>query len=58
MSKVGSFFKEVKHEMRETSWPSGKDMRKYLSSISTIVILFALFFYAAESVIVWLLSLI
>lgn len=56
MSKVGSFFKEVRKEMQATSWPSGKDMRKYTASIFTVVILFALFFYASESIIVWLLS--
>lgn len=56
MNKVGSFFKEVREEMQETSWPTGKEMRKYTASIFTVVVLFALFFYATESVIVWLLS--
>lgn len=56
MNKVGSFFKEVKEEMKETTWPTGKEMRKYTASIFTVVVLFALFFYATESVIVWLLS--
>jgi preprotein translocase subunit SecE len=56
MSKVGSFFKEVRQEMQATSWPSGKEMRKNTASIFTVVILFALFFYASESIIVWLLS--
>lgn len=56
MNKVGSFFKEVKEEMQETTWPTGKEMRKYTASIFTVVVLFALFFYASESVIVWLLS--
>lgn len=56
MNKVGSFFKEVKEEMQETTWPTGKEMRKYTASIFTVVVLFALFFYATESVIVWLLS--
>lgn len=56
MSKVGNFFKEVRQEMQETSWPSGNDMRKYLTSVITMVVLFAIFFYATESIIVWLLS--
>jgi len=56
MGKIGDFFKEVKHEMSETSWPDAKDMRKYSVSIFTIIILFALFFLASESIIVWLLS--
>lgn len=58
MSKVSGFFKDVRHEMRETTWPSGKMMRKYTTAIFTIIILFAIFFYATESVMVWLLSLI
>jgi len=56
LGKVGDFLKEVRHEMNETSWPTAKEMRKYSVSIFTIIILFALFFYASESIIVWLLS--
>lgn len=58
MGKVGNFFKEVKHEMNETTWPSRKEMSKYTASVFTVIILFAIFFFATESVIVWLLSLI
>ncbi|HLR91453.1 MAG TPA: preprotein translocase subunit SecE [Atopostipes sp.] len=58
MSKVSSFFSEVRHEMAETRWPNAKEMRKYTVSVFTVVILFALFFFATESVITWLLSLI
>lgn len=58
MSKVSGFLKDVRHEMRETTWPSGEMMRKYTTSIFVIIILFAIFFFATESVMVWLLSLI
>lgn len=58
MSKVSTFIKDVRHEMRETTWPSGKSMRKDTVSIFTVIILFAIFFFATESAIVWLLSLI
>lgn len=55
MDKVKNFLKDVRYEMKETTWPTAKEMRKNTSSVFTIVILFALFFFAAESVIVWLL---
>lgn len=58
MGKVSNFFKEVKHEMKETAWPTPKEMQKNTGNIFTIIILFAIFFYATESVITWLLSLI
>lgn len=55
---MSNFIKEVRHEMRETSWPTGKEMRKYTASVFTVIILFVIFFFATESIIVWLLSLI
>lgn len=58
MSKVSNFISEVRHEMAETRWPTAGEMRKYTVSVFTVVILFALFFFATESVITWLLSLI
>ena len=56
MNKVSSFIKDVRDEMKETTWPTATEMRKNTNAVFTIVILFALFFFAAESVIVWLLS--
>lgn len=55
MSKVTSFIKDIKHEVKETTWPTAKEMRKNTASVFTIVILFALFFFVAESIIVQLL---
>lgn len=56
MGKVTTFFKEVKHEMQETTWPTAKEMRKNTISVFTIIFLFAMFFYATEAVIIWLLT--
>lgn len=56
MGKVSTFLKDVKQEMSETTWPTVKEMRKNTTAVFTIIILFALFFFAAESVIVWLLA--
>lgn len=56
MGKVGTFFKEVRHEMRETTWPTRKEMTKNTSAVFTVIILFAIFFYITESIIVWLLT--
>lgn len=56
MNKVSTFYNEVKHEIKETSWPSAKEMRKNTNAVFTIIILFTLFFYLADSVIVWLLT--
>lgn len=58
MSKVSKFINEVKHEVGETTWPTAKEMRKNTTSVFSIIVLFALFFYATESAIQWLLSLI
>lgn len=58
MSKVGDFFKGVRYEMTQTTWPTSKEMRKLTVSVFTVVILFVIFFFVSESIIVWLLSLI
>lgn len=58
MSKVSNFINEVKDEIGETTWPTAKEMQKNTSSVFSVIILFALFFYATESAIQWLLSLI
>ncbi len=57
MSKASNFIQEVRHEMGETKWPTAKEMSKNTASVFTIVAIFTLFFYATESVITWLLSL-
>ncbi len=56
MNKVTSFFKEVNHEMKETTWPTAKEMRKNTNAVFTIIILFSLFFFVTESAIVWLMA--
>lgn len=56
MSKVSNFFNEVRSEMRETTWPSSTEMRKSTSSVVSIIILFAIFFFITESIMTWVLS--
>ena len=56
MGKVMNFIKDIRDEMKETTWPTAKEMRKNTNAVFTIVILFAIFFFATESVIVWLLA--
>ena len=56
MGKMTNFIKDVKYEIEETRWPTAKEMRKNTISVFTIVFLFALFFFAAETVIVQLLA--
>lgn len=55
MAKVSNFLKGVNHEIKETTWPTAKEMRKNTVAVFTIIILFALFFFVTESVIVRLL---
>lgn len=51
MNKISSFFSEVKHEIKETTWPTANEMRKNTTSVFSVIVLFALFFYATESAI-------
>lgn len=53
MSKVSNFFKDVNHEIKKTTWPTAKEMKKNTNAVFTIIILFALFFFVAETIIVW-----
>lgn len=56
MDKVSNFMKDVKYEMKETTWPTAQEMRKKTVYVFTTVFLFALFFFVAESIIVKLLT--
>lgn len=55
MSKITNFMKDVQYEMKETTWPTAKEMKKNTISVFTIVFLFALFFFVTETIIVQLL---
>lgn len=52
------FLKEVKDEMQKTSWPSGKELRRDSGIIFSVLIFFSLFFFVADTVIVFLLNLV
>lgn len=45
----GSFFQQVKKELKKVSWPSKKQMIKYSISTICFVVLFALYFFGIES---------
>ncbi len=43
------YIEEVKDEMKKVKWPTKKEMVKYTISTLAFVVLFALFFFAIES---------
>ncbi|WP_080147351.1 preprotein translocase subunit SecE [Marinilactibacillus piezotolerans] len=57
MGKIKTFFGEVKHELKETTWPSAKDMRKNILTVFGVVAFFSVFFYGTDSLLSFLLSL-
>lgn len=58
MKKDTNFFGEVIHEMKETTWPTAAEMRKYSNRVFMTVLLFGVFFWLGDTAIAWLLSLI
>lgn len=52
MNKITSFIEDIKYEIKETTWPTAKEMRKNTISVFTIVFLFAVFFFITETIIV------
>lgn len=52
MSKVTSFFREVKEEIQKTDWPTGKELRKDSATIFGVLIFFSLFFLLSD----WILT--
>lgn len=58
MNKVKKFFGEVKYELSETTWPTKKAMKKNTATVFGVMAFFGVFFYAADSVITFLLNLI
>lgn len=51
------FLREVRDEMRQVEWP---DRKKWFSDSGTVfstIFLFAIFFFATDSIITWLLGL-
>ncbi|GEK91865.1 preprotein translocase subunit SecE [Alkalibacterium kapii] len=58
MGKVKTFLGEVKHEMKETTWPNKKTMKKNTLTVFGVMAFFGVFFYAVDSVITFLLTLV
>ncbi|MCC5890671.1 MAG: preprotein translocase subunit SecE [Alkalibacterium sp.] len=58
MNKVKKFFGEVKYELSETTWPTKEAMKKNTATVFGVMAFFGVFFYAADSVITFLLNLI
>ncbi|WP_018659963.1 preprotein translocase subunit SecE [Allofustis seminis] len=56
MNKDTHFIGEVLHEMKQTTWPTSAEMKKYSSRIFGTIFLFALFFWLGDTVINLLLS--
>lgn len=52
MNKITSFIEDIRYEIKETTWPTAKEMRKNTISVFTIVFLFAVFFFITETIIV------
>lgn len=58
MKKIKQFFGEVRHEMKETTWPTGKELRKNSYTVFGVMAFFGVFFYAADTIISFLLNLV
>ncbi|MFO8068874.1 MAG: preprotein translocase subunit SecE [Alkalibacterium sp.] len=57
MNKVKTFLGEVKHELKETTWPTKGAMKKNTLTVFGVMIFFGIFFYAVDSVITFSLNL-
>ncbi|TLQ07961.1 preprotein translocase subunit SecE [Marinilactibacillus psychrotolerans] len=51
------FFGEVVYELKETTWPTAKEMRKNTLTVFGVVAFFAVFFFGVDSFITFLLNL-
>lgn len=51
------FIREVRDEMRQVEWPDRKKLFSDSGTVFSTIILFAIFFFATDSIITWLLGL-
>lgn len=58
MNKIKTFLGEVKYELKETTWPKKDEMKKNTATVFGVMAFFGVFFYAADSVITFLLNII
>lgn len=48
MGKAGTFFKEVREEMRAVEWPSSQTLRKNTITVFTVIAIFTVFFMGID----------
>lgn len=57
MGKIKDFFSGVIKEMKIVSWPTKKEMSKYIPTVLSVVALFAVFFFVVDYILTTLLDL-
>ena len=57
-SKLGAFFVKSWSELKKVSWPNFKTVLKNTGIVLLVVLFFALIIFGADSLFVWLVSLI
>lgn len=45
---MGKFFSGVKSEMKQVTWPTGKELRKYTMTVFGTVFFFVIFFMIVD----------
>ncbi|MGX7418892.1 preprotein translocase subunit SecE [Carnobacterium gallinarum] len=45
---MGKFLKGVKSEMKQVTWPTGKELRKYTMTVFGTVFFFVIFFMVVD----------
>lgn len=48
MGKVKNFFGGVRQEVRQVTWPTAKELKKYTVTVFGVVLLFAIFFFVVD----------
>ncbi|MGY3778315.1 preprotein translocase subunit SecE [Isobaculum melis] len=48
MGKIFGFFKSVKDEMKQVTWPTGKELRKYTGVVLLTVAFAVAFFFLVD----------
>ncbi|MHC9532252.1 preprotein translocase subunit SecE [Dellaglioa sp. BT-FLS60] len=49
MRKINAFLKSVIVEIKATTWPTGKELRRDTTTVVVTAILFAIFFWIVDS---------
>lgn len=48
MGKIGTFFKEVRDEMKAVTWPDSRSLRKNTITVFIMLAIFAVFFLGVD----------